>query len=159
MKIEQHFKNRNCTQEQFIETVKASGSIRQILIALNLKPSGANYRSVHMLIDKLNLDTSHFHGQLWNKGKQLPLKVAIEKYLSNEKPIQSNSLRKRLLRENILQSICDCCKNDTWNDKPIPLELHHKDGNHSNNNLSNLQLLCPNCHAQTDTYRGKNKKN
>ena len=37
------------------------------------------------------------------------------------------------------------------------LELHHIDGNHSNNELSNLTLLCPNCHALTDNYRGKNK--
>lgn len=43
-----------------------------------------------------------------------------------------------------------------WMGKPIPLELHHKDGNHYNNDLSNLEILCPNCHAQTDNYRGKN---
>ena len=40
---------------------------------------------------------------------------------------------------------------------PIPLELHHIDGNNQNNNLTNLTLLCPNCHAMTDNYRGKNK--
>ena len=39
-----------------------------------------------------------------------------------------------------------------WMGKPIPLELHHKDGNHYNNDLSNLEILCPNCHAQTDNY-------
>jgi 5-methylcytosine-specific restriction endonuclease McrA len=40
---------------------------------------------------------------------------------------------------------------------PIPLELEHKDGNCTNHNIENLELLCPNCHALTDTYRGKNK--
>lgn len=43
-----------------------------------------------------------------------------------------------------------------WNGKPIPLELHHKDGNHYNNDLTNLEVLCPNCHAQTDNCSCKN---
>ena len=41
-------------------------------------------------------------------------------------------------------------------DKPIPLELHHINGVHSDNRIENLQLLCPNCHALTDNYRCKN---
>jgi hypothetical protein len=38
------------------------------------------------------------------------------------------------------------------------LELHHKDGDRTNNILSNIELLCPNCHALTDNYRGSKKK-
>ncbi len=45
-----------------------------------------------------------------------------------------------------------------WLNKPIPLELHHKDGDNTNNELDNLELLCPNCHALTDNYRGRNKQ-
>jgi predicted transcriptional regulator len=52
---------------------------------------------------------------------------------------------------------CEVCKNNIWNDKAISLELHHIDGNSDNNSEENLQLLCPNCHSQTDTYKGKNK--
>jgi hypothetical protein len=54
------------------------------------------------------------------------------------------------------EHMCECCKNSEWNDKPIPLESHHIDGNGDNNKDSNLQLLCPNCHAQTDTFKNKN---
>ena len=51
---------------------------------------------------------------------------------------------------------CECCNNIEWMGKPIPLELHHIDGDNTNNTLENLKLLCPNCHAQTDNYRSKN---
>lgn len=54
---------------------------------------------------------------------------------------------------------CWQCKNSTWNEQPIPLELEHIDGNSQNNSLDNLSILCPNCHAQTHTYKGKNKGN
>jgi 5-methylcytosine-specific restriction endonuclease McrA len=52
---------------------------------------------------------------------------------------------------------CAVCKNSTWMDKPIHLELDHIDGNSTNNNLTNLRLICPNCHSQTPTYKNRNK--
>jgi 5-methylcytosine-specific restriction endonuclease McrA len=52
---------------------------------------------------------------------------------------------------------CEECRNTTWLNKQIPLELHHKDGDITNIELSNLQLVCPNCHTLTDTYKSKNK--
>lgn len=60
----------------------------------------------------------------------------------------------------------ECGISDTWNGKPLSFELHHVDGDHYNNEISNLQILCPNCHSQTDSYRrrhsvrkGKSKPN
>ena len=52
---------------------------------------------------------------------------------------------------------CEDCGNTCWQNKPIPLELEHVDGNNRNNIKSNLKLLCPNCHAFTEFYRGRNK--
>lgn len=54
---------------------------------------------------------------------------------------------------------CEECLLKEWNNKLIPLEIHHKDGDHLNNKLDNLQLLCPNCHSFTDNYRGRNRGN
>lgn len=54
---------------------------------------------------------------------------------------------------------CEVCKNNTWNNKPIPIELDHINGNHEDNSFGNLRLICPNCHAQTETYKAKNQGN
>ena len=68
----------------------------------------------------------------------------------------SNKLRKRLLKEGVLEPRCVVCGGTEWLDRTIPLELDHIDGDRSNNLLSNLRLVCPNCHALTPTYRGRN---
>jgi hypothetical protein len=53
--------------------------------------------------------------------------------------------------------VCSVCKNSEWNGKKIPLEVDHINGDASNNSCENLRVICPNCHAQTTTYKGKNK--
>ena len=79
----------------------------------------------------------------------------IEDYLSNKVPMQSDKLKERLLNANMIEPKCAVCGMLFWQQQHIPLELDHKDGDHNNNNLKNLQLICPNCHAQTDNYRAK----
>lgn len=158
MKTDSLFERCSYTQEEFVKAVKTSGSVRQVLIKLNVSPKGGNYKVVALRIKKLKLDISHFHGQAWNKGKKMPHKRSIFDYLSNKIPIQSHKLKLRLLGDGVFEHKCFKCQRTRWNGKPIPIELEHIDGNHENNSLTNLRLLCPNCHAQTDTYRGKNKK-
>ena len=62
------------------------------------------------------------------------------------------SKRRRLIEEGIKEKKCECCGLSEWMGKPIPLELHHKDFNHYNNSLENLQILCSNCHMQAHDY-------
>lgn len=145
------------TKEQLIQAIKENYSIAQVLTQLGVKPCGGNYDTIRKYIKNLSIDTSHFTGMGWSKGKTLSSKRPIEDYLSNKFPISSHKLRLRLLKEDIFQPICSCCNLAKWLDKSIPLELHHKDGNNKNNCLSNLELLCPNCHSQTENFRGKNK--
>ena len=54
---------------------------------------------------------------------------------------------------------CSVCSITEYNGLPIVLECDHIDGNHTNNNVENLRLICPNCHSQTSTYKNKNKGN
>ena len=86
-------------------------------------------------------------------------KIPLDKILNGEYPeYQTNKLRIRLLDTKIKEHECEVCKNNTWQGSLIPLELHHLDGNRTNHNIQNLQIICPNCHSQTETFRGKNIK-
>lgn len=81
--------------------------------------------------------------------------ISAEEYA--KKPgAKSHNLKLKLLKEGIKQHKCELCGNSEWLGQPIPLELHHKDNNHYNNQIDNLQILCPTCHALQDGNSGKN---
>jgi hypothetical protein len=150
---------RTYTDEQFIEAVETSTSIRQVLNKLGLKEAGGNYQVAQIRMKRLGVNLcSGPNGQGWSKGKTLGPKRPIEYYLTENSHHQSFKLKGRLITEGLKQHKCECCGITEWNGKPAPIELDHINGNHHDNRLENLRILCPNCHAQTDTYRGKNKK-
>lgn len=65
-------------------------------------------------------------------------------------------LRTHIRRRNLIPYICsECGQDEAWNDRELVLELHHVDGDSCNNSLDNLVFLCPNCHSQTNSWRGK----
>ena len=148
------------TKEEFEEAAKQSHSIAGMCRKLGLKPCGGNYRLMHNAIEKFALDTSHFTGQGWNTGlKFKPFEAKpIEEILIANSSYQSFKLKRRLLDEGLKEYKCELCGLYEWQDNHIPLELHHINGNNRDNRLDNLKLLCPNCHALTDSYRGRNKK-
>jgi Zn finger protein HypA/HybF involved in hydrogenase expression len=146
------------SEQELREAVKKSTSIRQVLEKLDIVPAGGNYQTTNRRIKKLNIDISHFTGQAWNRGKVIGPKRPIEEYLIENSVVQSFKLKGRLIAEGLKEHKCECCGITEWNGKPAPIELDHINGNHHDNRLENLRILCPNCHAQTDTYRGKNKK-
>lgn len=148
-------------KEQLEEAVKKNYSIRAVLKEINLKPTGGNYKSIKRHIKNYEFDTSHFSGKAHLKGKthNWAKKLPLEKILvENSSYTHTSNLRIRLIKEKIFKHICSSCENEEWLDKPIPLELDHINGINNDNRIENLRLLCPNCHAQTDNYRGKNVK-
>jgi len=81
----------------------------------------------------------------------------LESMKTNAKRFYEPSIIKRVLVEEFGHK-CMNCGLSKWLDKDIPLELHHEDGDCKNNLITNLKLLCPNCHTFTDNYKSKNKK-
>ncbi len=150
---------RNFDLEIIREIVKSSFSWRAVALKLELPfPSAYVYDKVRPLCNQHDIDYSHFTGQAHNRGKSFPEKrTDTQLYLHNELPISSNMLKKRLIKEGIKEHRCEVCVQTEWMGKPIPIQLHHKDGNSVNNVLDNLQIICPNCHAQTENYCGKNQ--
>lgn len=85
-------------------------------------------------------------------------KYSLEEILIKNSPVTQKVLRGYIERHKVIPYKCDICGCDgKWQDGEISLELDHKDGDNTNNEISNLHYLCPNCHALTETYRGRNK--
>lgn len=149
---------RTWEKKNLIDAVKTSKSYAEVLRKINLKPAGGNYIQLKKYISEDNLDVSHFTGQAWNKNKKHKTKaISLKDKLVNNKYVNSNRLRLQLISSGIFESICSNCKNDKWLGLDIPLELDHINGKREDNRIENLRILCPNCHALTPTYRGKNK--
>jgi RNA polymerase subunit RPABC4/transcription elongation factor Spt4 len=136
-------KYRNYTEEDISAAVLNSTSIAGVLRHLDLVPIGGNYATIKKRIAQLGLDTSHFSGAAW-----MPKGWHIKTFDNLTNP---TAIKKRLIQER--SHSCESCQLQEWLGKPIVLEMDHVDGDRNNNQRSNLRLLCPNCHSQTQTWR------
>ncbi len=95
----------------------------------------------------------------WSKIKRQSVKkIDLNEILQGKHPsYQTFKLRNRLIAEGIKENVCEICTIKEWNGLEISMQLDHIDGDSHNHLLSNLRMICPNCHSQTETYCGKNK--
>ena len=77
-------------------------------------------------------------------------------YTENNISISSYRLKEKLIRDGLKTACCKKCGVSDWLGVKLPLELHHRDGNHHNNTLDNLEILCPNCHSIQEGNSGAN---
>jgi hypothetical protein len=83
--------------------------------------------------------------------------ISASEYIKNNY-VSAHKLKLKLIREGIKEHRCEVCNISEWMSQKVPIELDHIDGNHYNNDMKNLRIICPNCHAQTSTNSGKNNK-
>lgn len=150
---------RKYTKEILEPIIKESFFWADVCRKLKIKPSTGSQSYIKIVSVGFGLEFSHFKGKGWNKGKIFEKKKPISFYLvNNGRKIDGTRIRKRLVSEGLKEEHCEICNITDWMGKKAPLELDHINGNHEDNRLENLRILCCNCHAQTDTYCSKNRK-
>lgn len=149
------WERRSYSKEAFIEAWNSSSCVAEVCRALGLKSKGGNYETFRLTAVELGLSSDHFT-TTYKQGKRV--KRDLSEILVYGTRVTGVDLLKRMVSEGLFIRKCYKCDRTEWNDLPIPLELDHIDGDRQNNVIENLMPLCPNCHAQTSTWRGRNAR-
>ncbi len=153
-------KSKRWSIDQLKQAVIKAKSIRQVIKTLGLIPAGGNYQQINQAIKNNKLSTKHFTGQTWNKGMRGIGKPrwTLDQILVKNSNFQSYKLKQRLFDNKLKPKYCEECGWQKTSDTGhLPLELDHINGDHFDNRLENLRILCPNCHSLKPTHRGRNK--
>lgn len=135
-------------KEEILQWIEQKQSKAYICKQLKCKPETLN-----SYLEKMNIQ---YAGNQGGKGiKNSPTyKTALE--YSQSSFVKSYVLKQKLIRDGIKEDKCEICGVSIWQGVKLPLELHHKDNDHFNNDLDNLQILCPNCHSIQEGNSGAN---
>lgn len=141
---------RKFTDEQLVFLVAKCFSVSEVCRSIGYTTTSSYTRqTVNKYIERLGLDTSHF---ISNPRKRKSEDIYVE---HSTYPV--SKLKSRLIADGLKEHRCEICNNTKWMGSQIPLDTHHKNGISDDHRLKNLELICPNCHAQTDNYKSKNK--
>lgn len=152
---------RTWSDEDLRVLVEASVTYAEVQRKLGYRPSGGIHRYLKAHIARLGLDTSHFVGQSWMRGQSKPIarrRVELGLVLVKGSLIGSGHLRHKLVKAGLKQERCEACGLAEWQGERLSLELDHINGDHTDNRLENLRILCPNCHSITETWCGRKQR-
>lgn len=144
------------SKEELEDIVKSSRTLQEVLKKIGYSSvSGANRKTVQTRIDKYNISTAHF-----TIGVGKGIKRTEENVFCKNSTATQATLRKWYIKGNYTEYKCSICgQQPFWNGKELSLTLDHIDGDNTNDILTNLRWVCPNCDRQLETFGSKNKRN
>ncbi|MBT2395562.1 HNH endonuclease signature motif containing protein [Streptomyces sp. ISL-100] len=159
-----HFEREGArwTKEVLEPVVATSTTMCDVLRRLGLGVVGGHHTHISRRVKALGIDTSHFdpQGRAANRARRrhrTAQEVLTQQDPANARREQSTRLKRAMLELGTADNCALCGTEPVWRGSPLPLEVDHIDGNWRDNRIGNLRLLCPNCHATTDSYRGRGK--
>lgn len=157
--MEKTYNDRSLYSVEYIrEIVLKSKNITEVCRNIGIMDRGGSHSFIKNKIKLYNIDTSHFLSKKDLKQTRSDTKDINVILIQNSTYSSSHSLKKRLYKEGLKRPICEQCgQGEEWQGKTLSLHLDHINGIHNDNRIENLKILCPNCHAITDTYCGKNR--
>ena len=146
--VTKHFR---ITDEQLAEAVAASEGVMGVLRYLGIREAGGSHSHYSRRIKALGLDTSHFLGATWNKGKKFPPKRNADQILIKRESGgrgRAKELKRALLEKGVKHECSLCGQGPEWRGNPLTLDVDHINENWLDDRIENLRFLCPNCHSQ-----------
>lgn len=147
---------RKYTQEKLAAAVSISTSVQDVARIVVGRPVGGHqHQHIKKMIQKFEIDTSHFLGRAHNRGMISNHRKSADQIFIVGQRQKTHLLRRALIESGQIYK-CVLCNIKNWKNQTLNLEIDHINGNNADNRTKNLRFLCPNCHSQTSTfgYRG-----
>jgi hypothetical protein len=138
--------NNRYTKELLEPIIKNCTTWADVCRQVGVTPISGAQSHIKKRAKDFGINFSHFVGKSSTKGKTFPKKDAIN-YCFKGSKVNSSNLRNKLIRDGYKKKECEICKLTKWRGEDIPLELDHLDSDHFNNEITNLQIICANCHS------------
>lgn len=151
-------KIHNWSKEELLLAINNSECKSDILRNLGISTKSGNFQTLERYCVKydINIDNLKYKNDRGNRFKRI---LETKDIFVENSPYSTKTTKDRVLKDNLIKyKCCECNNLGEWNGKKLNLHLDHKNGVNNDNRLINLRFLCPNCHSQTETYGGKNKK-